>query len=144
MSLLHRLFLMWSSPNAPFACILALRFLIQVYPGALSLATSTFISPVVVAICRRRSPRVVAVLGGLLSALGCLFTSFATQFHQIFVSWCFGKRSMTNRGCFFGYVTLTDAPSASDVNASRGHGLVIDRLVFFCASDHIYCQLTIR
>ncbi|OQR73910.1 monocarboxylate transporter 12-like, partial [Tropilaelaps mercedesae] len=59
------------------------------YPGALSLATSTFISPVVVALCRRRSPRVAAVLGGLLSTLGCLFTSFTTQFHQIFVSWCF-------------------------------------------------------
>jgi MFS family permease len=26
----------------------------------------------------------MAILGGLVTALGCLFTSFATQFHQLF------------------------------------------------------------
>lgn len=26
-------------------------------------------------------------MGGLITALGCLFTSFATQFHQLFVSY---------------------------------------------------------
>jgi multidrug transporter EmrE-like cation transporter len=45
------------------------------------------VSPVVAAICRRKSIRLIATLGGLVTALGCLFTSFATQFHQLFVSY---------------------------------------------------------
>ncbi|GLG96186.1 Uncharacterized protein GBIM_03016 [Gryllus bimaculatus] len=36
---------------------------------------------------RRQSTRVTAVLGGLVTALGCLFTSFASQFHQLFFSY---------------------------------------------------------
>ena len=28
-----------------------------------------------------------AVMGGLVTALGCLFTSFASQFHQLFFSY---------------------------------------------------------
>ena len=28
-----------------------------------------------------------AVVGGLIISLGCLFTSFATQFHQIYISY---------------------------------------------------------
>lgn len=46
-----------------------------------------FLSPVVVGTCRRKSTRLVAVLGGLVAALGCLFTSFASQFHQLFFSY---------------------------------------------------------
>ena len=38
-------------------------------------------------ICRRRSYRLTGLLGGLTAALGCLFTSFATQFHQLFLSY---------------------------------------------------------
>ena len=44
-------------------------------------------SPLVIAICRRKSTRVTAVIGGLVTALGCLFTSFASQFHQLFFSY---------------------------------------------------------
>ncbi|KAF4529277.1 hypothetical protein B566_EDAN017756 [Ephemera danica] len=55
--------------------------------GALSAATALLLSPVTIAFCRRKSTRVTAVLGGLVAALGCLFTSFATQFHQLFFSY---------------------------------------------------------
>ncbi len=34
-----------------------------------------------------KSTRLTGVLGGLLCALGCLFTSFASQFHQLFFSY---------------------------------------------------------
>lgn len=46
-----------------------------------------FLSPAVVGACRRKSTRLVAVLGGLVAALGCLFSSFASQFHQLFFSY---------------------------------------------------------
>ena len=44
-------------------------------------------SPVTVAVCKRKSTRLTAVVGGLVLSLGCLFTSFAGQFHQIFLSY---------------------------------------------------------
>ncbi|XP_063702395.1 uncharacterized protein LOC134832336 [Culicoides brevitarsis] len=55
--------------------------------GAASWATSLFTSSIVVAFCRRKSTRLTAVLGGLVLALGILFTSFATQLHQIAFSY---------------------------------------------------------
>ncbi|KAI5731854.1 hypothetical protein M8J77_017305 [Diaphorina citri] len=55
--------------------------------GALSMAVSLFASPVIIAFCRRKSTRLTAVMGGLVTALGCLFTSFASQFHQLFLSY---------------------------------------------------------
>ncbi|GBP45938.1 hypothetical protein EVAR_41240_1 [Eumeta japonica] len=54
---------------------------------ALSAGVALALSPVAVALCVRKSTRVTAVLGGLVAALGCLFTSFATQFHQLFFSY---------------------------------------------------------
>ncbi|RWS21098.1 monocarboxylate transporter 12-B-like protein, partial [Leptotrombidium deliense] len=61
--------------------------LISVLIGSLSTTVTLFLSPIVVAICRRKSIRLMAILGGLITALGCLFTSFATQFHQLFFSY---------------------------------------------------------
>lgn len=55
--------------------------------GALSTSVSLFISPITIAFCRRKSTRLTAVMGGLVTALGCLFTSFAGQFHQLFFSY---------------------------------------------------------
>ncbi|XP_023224834.1 monocarboxylate transporter 10-like [Centruroides sculpturatus] len=55
--------------------------------GALSTTVTLFLSPVVVAFCRRKSTRLIALFGGIITALGCLFTSFATQFHQMYVSY---------------------------------------------------------
>ncbi|CAH2047197.1 unnamed protein product, partial [Iphiclides podalirius] len=55
--------------------------------GALSVGVALALSPVTVALCVRKSTRVTAVVGGLVAALGCLFTSFATQFHQLFFSY---------------------------------------------------------
>ena len=53
------------------------------------MAVSNFLCPLIVGICRRKSTRITAVTGGLVTALGCLFTSFATQFHQLFFSYGF-------------------------------------------------------
>lgn len=46
-------------------------------------------APIVIALCRRKSTRLTAVIGGLILSLGILFTSFATQFHQ--VAFSYGK-----------------------------------------------------
>jgi hypothetical protein len=48
---------------------------------------SLVVSPLTIGVCRRKSTRVTAVIGGLVAALGCLFTSFATQFHQLYFSY---------------------------------------------------------
>ncbi|CAB4069082.1 unnamed protein product [Lepeophtheirus salmonis] len=55
--------------------------------GAMSTSVSLLISPFTIAVCRLKSTRLTAVLGGLITALGCLFTSFASQFHQLFFSY---------------------------------------------------------
>ena len=55
--------------------------------GALSICVSLLMSPLTVAICKRKSTRITAVVGGLVISLGCLFTSFASQFHQIIFSY---------------------------------------------------------
>ena len=55
--------------------------------GAMSMSVSFLISPIVIGFCRRKSTRLTAVMGGLVTALGCLFTSFASQFHQLFFSY---------------------------------------------------------
>ena len=55
--------------------------------GALSICVSLLMSPLTVAICKRKSTRITAVVGGLVLSLGCLFTSFASQFHQIIFSY---------------------------------------------------------
>ena len=55
--------------------------------GALSSSVSLLLSPVIISVCRRKSTRLVAVAGGLVTALGCLFTSFASQWHQVFISY---------------------------------------------------------
>ena len=46
-------------------------------------------SPVIMSFCLHKSPRLAAVIGGLVMALGWLFTSFATQLHQIVISYSF-------------------------------------------------------
>ena len=53
----------------------------------MSTGVALLVSPVTIAFCRKKSTRVTAVLGGLVTALGCLFTSFASQFHQLFFSY---------------------------------------------------------
>ncbi|XP_057668640.1 monocarboxylate transporter 2-like [Diorhabda carinulata] len=55
--------------------------------GALCLCISFATSPLIVAICRRKSARLAALLGGLVISLACLFTSFAVQFHQALLSY---------------------------------------------------------
>ncbi|XP_069161299.1 monocarboxylate transporter 13 [Procambarus clarkii] len=55
--------------------------------GSTSLAVSRVSAPLVVALCRRKSTRLTAVIGGLVMALAILFASFALQLHQIFLSY---------------------------------------------------------
>lgn len=55
--------------------------------GTLSICFGLLASPVSITLCRRNSTRLVAVIGGLVLTLGCLFTSFAQQFHQVFLSY---------------------------------------------------------
>jgi len=69
----------WGSDNTNAAC----------WIGSLSLCTSFLFSPVTVATCRMKSTRLTAVVGGLITSLGLLFTSFASQFHQMAISYGF-------------------------------------------------------
>ena len=55
--------------------------------GSSGYGVALLLCPLVVAICRRKSTRLLAVIGGLVSALGCLFMSFSVELHQIFVSY---------------------------------------------------------
>lgn len=68
--------------NFLFECLFRLDWL-----GATSWAVSMFSAPVIIAFCRRKSTRLTAVIGGLVLALGILFTSFATLFHQVALSY---------------------------------------------------------
>ena len=47
------------------------------------MSVSLLLSPLTVSYCRRKSIRLTAVLGGLVSSLACLFASFALQYHQL-------------------------------------------------------------
>lgn len=55
--------------------------------GSISIASGLLVSPVTITLCRRKSTRLLAVIGGLVLTLGCLFTSFAQQFHQVLFSY---------------------------------------------------------
>lgn len=55
--------------------------------GCLAPCVSLLMSPVTVAVCRTKSTRLTAVLGGLITSLACLFTSFAFQYHQLLLSY---------------------------------------------------------
>lgn len=55
--------------------------------GSLSMAVGLMVSPVTITLCRRKSTRLLAVIGGLVLTLGCLFTSFAQQYHQVMFSY---------------------------------------------------------
>uniref|UniRef100_A0A1I8PA67 Major facilitator superfamily (MFS) profile domain-containing protein n=1 Tax=Stomoxys calcitrans TaxID=35570 RepID=A0A1I8PA67_STOCA len=57
--------------------------------GALSWSISMLVSPFVETLCRRKSTRLLAVVGGLVLSLGILFTSFATEVDQVIFSYGF-------------------------------------------------------
>ena len=67
--------------GANTACL----FIVAVWIGVIQLSGSWMTAPLVVALCRRKSTRLAAVLGGLVLALATLFTSFAEQLHQVFL-----------------------------------------------------------
>lgn len=64
--------------------ILCLLFTVVI--ACSSPAVSQLMSPLVVALSKRQSLRLLAVLGGIATALGTLFTSFSTQLHQLYLS----------------------------------------------------------
>ena len=74
----------------------------------MSTSMSLFISPLVIGLCRRKSTRLTAVMGGLITALGCLFTSFASQFHQLFFSYgmMIGKICIWIISCLFSRLSV--------------------------------------
>ena len=55
--------------------------------GCLPLSISLLMSPLTVSYCRKKSIRLTAVLGGLVTSLACLFASFAVQYHQVVLSY---------------------------------------------------------
>ncbi|XP_075151179.1 uncharacterized protein LOC142225288 [Haematobia irritans] len=57
--------------------------------GALSWSVSMLVAPFVETLCRRKSTRLLAVVGGLVLSLGILFTSFATEVDQVIFSYGF-------------------------------------------------------
>lgn len=70
-----------------------------VYIGSISMAVGLFFSPITIALCKRKSTRLIAVIGGLVTALGCLFTSFASQYHQMLFS--YGSTTNCNKSLNF-------------------------------------------
>ncbi|UYV77339.1 hypothetical protein LAZ67_15000549 [Cordylochernes scorpioides] len=71
-----------SLPRRVAACIAVREWL-----GSGSLAFSLLLAPAITAHCRHGSARLTAVLGGLILALACLFSAFATRFHQVVLSY---------------------------------------------------------
>ena len=57
----------------------------SVWIGSTNLAVSHLSAPFLVALCRRKSVRLTAVVGGLVMTLSLLFASFAKHFDQIFL-----------------------------------------------------------
>jgi hypothetical protein len=55
-------------------------------------------APLLVALCRRKSTRLTAVVGGLVMALAVLFASFARHFHQVFLR--SDNRTLLRKGAF--------------------------------------------
>ena len=55
--------------------------------SGLCFGLSLLLSPIVMTFCRKKSTRLTGVIGGLVLALGVLFTSFANQFYQLFFSY---------------------------------------------------------
>ena len=65
----------------------AFFFSIPAWLCSLCVSVSLLLSPLTIGVCKRKSTRLTAVIGGLVAALGCLFSSFASQYHQLFISW---------------------------------------------------------
>lgn len=62
-------------------------FLFLDWLGPLSWSVSSVCSPLVFNLCRRKNVRILSLVGGFLFPLSLLFTSFATELHQIFFRW---------------------------------------------------------
>ena len=62
-----------------------LHLFFSVWIGSTNLAVSHLSAPFLVALCRRKSVRLTAVVGGLVMTLSLLFASFAKHFDQIFL-----------------------------------------------------------
>ncbi|XP_023236554.1 monocarboxylate transporter 12-like, partial [Centruroides sculpturatus] len=75
--LLHQIIHQFNGVNVIQAVIL----------GAISTCVSLLVSPVISILCHKKSTRLIAILGGLITILGYLFTSFALQFHQLYFSY---------------------------------------------------------
>lgn len=61
-------------------------FLISACVLGTYLGTFNVICPLIIGLCRRKKTRTIAFVGGLILTLSLLFTSFTSQFHQLYIS----------------------------------------------------------
>lgn len=85
--------------------------------GSLSIAIGLMASPVTITLCRRKSTRLLAVIGGLVLTLGCLFTSFAQQYHQVLFS--YGKIEIECCCTVLQNVNIYDSMSTTRFNKKK-------------------------
>lgn len=64
------------------------QFYFAAWLGSVGISITLFLSPIIATICQRKNPRLYAVIGGLICALGCLFLSFSDKMEQLFLSHC--------------------------------------------------------
>lgn len=108
---------------------------------------SLLASPIIIAFCRRKSTRLTAVMGGLVTALGCLFTSFASQFHQLFLSYglVVGKCNLIkNANCvniiYICFVVSRSSGDPEGTGPNSTQGITERSYHFFLLDRYIFCQ----
>lgn len=102
-----------------------------VWCGVLNQSLSYLLSSLILALCRRNSPRMIAFLAALLTLLATLFTSFSDQSHQLFISYGIlyaigASACQVTSGFVIGQYFKRLRPIAEAISmAGQGFGLVV-------------------